>query len=42
MRGNAGAYGGSTGNSVVKIEVWENGEVREMSKERVRIWLSRQ
>ena len=33
VRGNAGAYGGSTGNSVVKIEVWENGEVREMSKE---------
>lgn len=33
VRGNAGAYGGSTGNSVVKIEVWENGEVREMTKE---------
>ena len=33
VRGNAGAYGGSTGNSVVKIEVWENGEVKEMIKE---------
>ncbi len=33
VRGNAGAYGGSTGNSVVKIDVWENGEVREMTKE---------
>lgn len=33
VRGNAGAYGGSTGNSVLKIEVWENGEVREMTKE---------
>lgn len=33
VRGNAGAYGGSTGDNIFKIEVWENGVVREMTKE---------
>ncbi len=33
VRGNAGAYGGSTSDNLVKIEIWENGEVREISKE---------
>src|SRR3989339_755963 len=33
VRGNAGAYGGSTSDNLLKAEIWENGEVREITKE---------
>ncbi len=33
VRGNAGAYGGSTSDSLIKVEIWENGEIKELTKE---------
>jgi UDP-N-acetylmuramate dehydrogenase len=33
IRGNAGAYGGSTSDNLLKVEIWENGEVKELTKE---------